>query len=129
MTAPTIYTWGYSGRSITELIALRDRLGALVVDTRYVPRSRRPEYNRRRLEAALGADYVWLREFGNLNYKGGPHDPVRLNEPEQGLLRLRPLITPARPPLLICQCPTTFCHRVDVAAFIADKTGAAVEHL
>lgn len=124
----TIYTWGYGGHSLEDLQQLRARLGAVVIDTRYSPRSRRPEFNRRRLEAALGADYVWMPEFGNLNYKGALTDAVVLNDPTAGLQRLR-TVAAGRPPLLICQCPTRSCHRTDVADFIAAATGWTIDHL
>src|SRR4051812_48588450 len=41
-----IYTWGYRGRTLTELRELRERLGAVIVDVRLVPFQRNGAFNR-----------------------------------------------------------------------------------
>jgi hypothetical protein len=111
----TVYTWGYHGEIVETLEALRAGLNALIVDTRYVPSSRDARWRRPSLEKRFGPDYIWIKAFGNRNYKGGWTDPVILHDPEHGLQVLEPLVRPERPPLLLCMCPTPYCHRTDVA--------------
>ena len=67
--ASVLYTIGYQGRSLDELIAM---LGAakidLVIDVRALPLSRRRGFSKTPLGTALGAagiDYVHLRAAGN----------------------------------------------------------------
>jgi hypothetical protein len=56
-------------------------------------------------------------------------EAIVLVDPAAGLSRLLPLVRPDRPPLLICMCPTTFCHRTEVANYLVDHAGWKVEHL
>jgi uncharacterized protein (DUF488 family) len=67
--APPLFTIGYEGRSLDELIA--DLAGAgveLVVDVREVPRSRRRGFSKTALSQALGdagIEYRHVRALGN----------------------------------------------------------------
>lgn len=64
-----LFTIGYQGRTLPELVArLRARSVQLLVDVRQVARSRRPEFNHRRLAEALeqgGIRYQHLPELGS----------------------------------------------------------------
>lgn len=52
----TLFTVGYQGASAASLIARLQRKGVrMLLDVRERPRSRRPEFNQARLEAALAA--------------------------------------------------------------------------
>jgi uncharacterized protein (DUF488 family) len=72
----TAYGIGYSGRMVDELKRIVEELDAYLVDIRFAPYSRNPAFRKAALEAAFGARYVYLRVFGNRNYKGGPVDIV-----------------------------------------------------
>jgi Protein of unknown function, DUF488 len=121
-----VYTWGYQGDVLDTLAALRAERNALIVDVRYVPSSRDARWRQRTLERRFGVDYLWLKAFGNRNYKG---ESIILDAPELGLAMLEPFVSPDHPPLLLCMCPTTNCHRTAVAAFLAAQRGWTIEHL
>ena len=55
-----IYTLGYSGWSIEGVEAILERLDAILVDVRMVPRSRVPVWNSGNLARRLGTRYLWL---------------------------------------------------------------------
>src|SRR5262249_1390146 len=74
------------------------------------PRSRRAEWNRARLEVALGPPYRCLGEWlGNRNYlKGGDFDIAAM---VPGLRKLAGLLC-SGPVVLLCVCPDPErCHR------------------
>ena len=66
-----IYTIGYSGRTIEELKAITDSHNGGILDIRYSPRSRRPEWSKKRLTALYGNLYLHLWEWGNELYNQG----------------------------------------------------------
>lgn len=122
-----IFTFGYSGRSLSELKWLSERLGATVVDTRYSRLTRQVDFSAKRLEAALSEHYVHIPEFGNVNYKSG--GPVKLANPEVGLARIASIVTLGSV-ILLCVCASReHCHREDVAELLAREFGLPVRHL
>ena len=126
MNAHMIYSYGYHGRQVAELDNLSRRLNAVVVDTRYSPRSRDPQWARSALQRVLGDRYEWMPEFGNVLYTT---DAIKLNDPEAGIDRIRPVIED-QPVVLLCMCPRwSRCHRADVAALLSERFGVAVHHL
>jgi uncharacterized protein (DUF488 family) len=66
---PTLYTIGYEGASVEDLLAtLKAAAVKRLIDIRESPYSRRPEFSREELAAALadhGIAYEHLRELGN----------------------------------------------------------------
>jgi len=116
MNKPTIYTLGYGKKPLAEIRALAEQLNALVVDVRYSPRSRKPEYNKSGFERVLNESYVHVPELGNLNYKNG--GPIEIADYEEGVMRAV-TFAEARGKsaiILMCVCwnPVT-CHRTTVA--------------
>ena len=100
----TIYTLGYSGWKIEDVEAVLDRLDAILVDVRMVPRTRwQPQWNAAVLRAQLGDRYVWLREFGNRNYKG-TFEQIDIADFPTGEQRLRDLTVPGKAVVLLCGC-------------------------
>ena len=66
-----LLTIGYQGRSLPDLVArLRARDVRLLVDVREVARSRRPEFNQRRLAAALDEAGIAYRHSPELGSPG-----------------------------------------------------------
>lgn len=126
---PTIYTLGYTGWKIDDVAATLDRLDAVLVDVRMVPRSRNPIWNSTALAKRFGERYIWLRQFGNKNYKGtfeqieivdfaaGAHRLLELFPPKPGS------IVPGKPIILFCGCKdVSQCHRKVLAAHLAAGT-------
>jgi uncharacterized protein (DUF488 family) len=100
----TIYTLGYSGRKIEDVEAVLGRLNAILVDVRMVPRSRwAPLWNAAALHDRLGDRYVWLKEFGNRNYKG-TFEQIEIADFPTGEKRLREIAAPGKAVVLMCGC-------------------------
>ena len=83
---PTIYTWGCSKRAADDLErVIYDRDIDHIIDVRARPRSRRPAWNKAKLEEKFGAAYIWAQCFGN----PGKHPPddweygLSFTEPEE----------------------------------------------
>jgi uncharacterized protein (DUF488 family) len=73
-----LFTIGYEGRDPAELVAILAGAGITrVIDVRALPLSRRPGFSKTPLQdalAAVGIDYVHLREAGNPHRKSD--DPL-----------------------------------------------------
>jgi len=121
-----IYTIGYSGWKPEQLAAKVADLGALLVDVRFSPRSRAPQWTKKSLCELVGAEnYLHCKDLGNENYKSG--GPIKLHNPDAALDALRDV---QRPLILLCGCKDhTVCHRADAAAVLALAFGASVTHL
>jgi hypothetical protein len=103
----TICTLGYSGWKIEDVEAVLDRLDAILVDVRMVPRTRwAPLWNSSALHVRLGDRYAWLREFGNRNYKG-TFEQIEIADFPAGEKRLRELLAKdatGKAVVLLCGC-------------------------
>ena len=126
----TIYTLGYSGWKIEDVEAALERFAAIVVDVRMVPRTRwQPQWNATVLRVRLGDRYVWLREFGNRNYKG-TFQQIEIADFPAGEKRLRKITAPGKAVVLLCGCrDVNVCHRKVVAEMLAATWEADVVHL
>jgi uncharacterized protein (DUF488 family) len=129
----TIYTIGYSGWKIEDVETVLERLDAILVDVRMVPRTRwTPLWNGSVLHDRLGDRYVWLREFGNKNYKG-TFEQIKIVDFPAGEQRLRELLAKdasGKAVVLMCGCrDVNVCHRKIVAEMLAQAWGAEVVHL
>jgi uncharacterized protein (DUF488 family) len=129
----TIYTLGYSGWKIEDVEAALERLDAVLVDVRMVPRSRwAPLWNGAVLHNRLGDRYVWLREFGNRNYKG-TFAEIEIADLPTGEKRLREFLAKdatGKAVVLMCACrDINVCHRKVLAEWLAQAWKADVVHL
>jgi uncharacterized protein (DUF488 family) len=137
----TIYTLGYSGWKIEDAQAVLERLNAILVDVRMIPRTRwTPLWNGSALHERLGdasADsaqgrYVWLKQFGNVNYKG-TFEQIEIADFPAGEKRLRELLArdaTGKAVVLMCGCrDVNVCHRKVLAQRLAELWGADVIHL
>ena len=107
---PKVYTFGYGGRSVDELLELAEQLDAVIFDVRYSPRSRAPQWNRSHLQAVFGESYRHLRDFGNVNYRGGP---IQIVDYEAGKAAIEAC---NRNVILMCVCKDVHtCHRTFLA--------------
>ncbi len=126
----TIYTLGYSGWRIEDVEAVLDRLDAILVDVRMVPRTRwAPAWNSAVLAGRLGERYTWLRAFGNVNYKG-TFEQIKIADFDAGEIRLREITATGKAVVLLCGCrDVNVCHRKVLAERLAQAWGTEVEHL
>jgi uncharacterized protein (DUF488 family) len=126
----TIYTLGYSGWKIEDVEAVLGRLDAILIDVRMIPRSRwAAAWNSAVLAKRLGERYVWLREFGNRNYKG-TFEQIEIADFPTGETRLRELAATGKAIVLLCGCrDVNVCHRKVLADWLAQAWQADVVHL
>lgn len=127
-----LYTIGYEGRSVDELIA--ELVGAgvdRVIDIRALPLSRRRGFSKTPLRDALaeaGIDYVHLKEAGN-PYRELRDDPERclalyrahLDESPQVVAHVMEAAAGHRAALLCLEREPDGCHRSIVAAALARR--------
>ena len=122
-----IYTLGYSGWRIEDIEAEIDRLDAILADVRMVPRSRVPQWNGATFARRLGDRYVWLREFGNQDYKGST---IQIVDLAGGEAKLKTFDSRFKAVILLCGCrDVAVCHRKVVAEWLAQRWGGDVVHL
>ena len=123
----TLYTLGYTGTQPEQIQKFAQDLGALVVDTRYSPRSRAVQWTRLRLTGLLGRHYRHMPSLGNINYKGD--GPILINKPEEGVPQVAQLLE-TQPVILLCVCKEHHtCHRSVVADLVKEACGCEVTHL
>jgi uncharacterized protein (DUF488 family) len=112
-----LYTYGYLCGDRTRVDALI-AAGAILVDIRLVPRSRKPGFNASQLAARYGDAYEHCEALGNRNYKGGP---IRLVDETRGIAFVLARLM-GQPVILMCGCrDAATCHRT----YIAKKLVAA----
>ena len=118
----TVYTLGYSKRTPAEVEKMLDRLGAVLFDIRFSPRSRNPAWSKKNLTALLDERYQHVKPFGNKNFKGGPIELLNFNE------GLDIINSSERPVILMCVCEDyNRCHRKTVAEMLAEHGYVSVE--
>jgi hypothetical protein len=114
----TAYLAGYTGRPTRtpeQLRQLAINLNAVVVDSRYSPRSRVAHWNMDALWALLSERYVWCKDFGNPTFREGR---ITLRDPGYGLDSL--LSLPSDNFIILCACADgQTCHRKQVGEYLA----------
>lgn len=123
-----VYTLGYSGSAHEDLQAFMGATGAMLVDIRFSPRSRRPDWDGDALRLLVGQEnYMHLQALGNRNYTNG--GPVALDNVRAGVEALRPILE-RRSVILLCACSRLQqCHRWNAAIHVGSVLGAEIEHL
>jgi uncharacterized protein (DUF488 family) len=146
MTAAKICTIGYEGASVEDLIATLKGAGVTrIVDIRSSPYSRRPEFNKEELCAALaayGIAYTHIRELGNPPAgreaaRAGHMAAYReilaahLDGPdgERGIQQALALAAQESICLLCLEKSASHCHRSMVSARLSSISGRETEHL
>lgn len=146
MSLPAIYTIGYEGASIEGLISALQSAGiSRVLDIRESPFSRRPEFSRDELSAALGdfgIAYEHIRELGNppagREAASAGHKAVyreilfaHLDGPEgrKGLDRALAHAARERVCLLCFERSPSHCHRAMVVQRMEARSGQEIVHL
>lgn len=125
---PTIYTIGYSGSTPQDIHKFVEELDAILVDIRYSPKSRQPQWNSGALYSTFPRGrYTWARSLGNRNYNND--GPIQLDDPDLGLALVRAL-TRSLSVILMCGCrDVRRCHRKVAAEYLAGELGFDVVHL
>lgn len=124
----TLFTIGYTGRTLDELAAIVQSHNATLVDTRFSPYSRVPHWNGGALRQQFGDRYVWMgKTLGNVNYKNG--GDIKLAAPDKAVAPIAALLA-KQPVILMCACvDIDSCHRADVAEYLEDKLDCDTVHL
>ena len=122
----TIYPVGYgmdgAGSYIDQLMAHPQML---LIDTRFSPKSRRPEWREGVLREKYGARYRTAGAYlGNVNFQGGP---IQIADLEEGLRGLRLYLSEGHDLILLCQCPIyASCHRKVLVDQLVERTSVEV---
>lgn len=105
-----VYTTGYGDKKVGAIASLAKRYDAIVLDIRYSPRSRNPDWSKKRMKERMGERYIHVREFGNANYRGGA---IRIVDYDAGKAIIEQSDKPA---ILVCVCKDAkICHRTTIA--------------
>jgi uncharacterized protein (DUF488 family) len=126
----TLYTIGYTSRSIDELAGLAKANQAGIIDIRFQAWSRHPKWRKADLAKSLahrGVEYSHIRELGNIHYDRP--GPIEIAKPDLGCQMLWEALQD-HSQIILCACPDfESCHRKTVADLMARKFGVDVVHL
>lgn len=113
-TVTQLYSAGYEGMDHATFIATVQARDFMVMDVRFTPSSRNPDWSRSRLSKALGERYVHVPELGNRNYRGDMGSGIIIANADVGLARLA-LELSRKSVVLLCVCSNwKTCHRTEV---------------
>ena len=146
MTLPDIFTIGYEGAAIEDLIATLRAAGVTrLVDIRHSPYSQRQEFSKDELAAALagyGIAYEHIRELGNppagreaarAGHMAAYREIFAAHlDSAEGRVGLNSLLTRAagEPVCMLCfERSASHCHRSMVAGRLETLSGHAIVHL
>lgn len=104
------FGYGATG-SMAYLASLMQTPSTLLIDTRYSPNARRPEWRKGALERKYGERYRWTgAHLGNVNYNND--GPIALANPVRGVHQLCRYLQEGYDLVLLCWCPEyEQCHR------------------
>ncbi len=141
-----LFTIGYEGSRLVDVVAaLSDAGVTTLVDVREAPWSRRPEFAKRALGAAMAAAGIGYRHMKALGTPKAGRDAARAGDiatfhaifgaqlateaAQSQLGEVAALVATERPCLMCYERDPERCHRSIVAARLAETTGLAVRHL
>lgn len=123
----TLYTLGYTGTKPEHILIKAQQLGAMVVDCRFSPRSRAPQWTRKQLSELLGQNYRHIPALGNVNYKGD--GPIVISNPAFRVPQVE-LYLKSQSVILLCVCKEfCTCHRAVVANLVKEACGCEIMHI
>ena len=113
----TLYTFGYQVvKTAAQIKALAEKCDAVVVDTRFSPRSWSREFKQATLKEVLGERYKYAASLGNKNYKS--ESEIVLVDEKHGCNYVISLLS-YHNVILLCGCKDhTKCHRTYIAELI-----------
>jgi uncharacterized protein (DUF488 family) len=114
-----LYDLGYLEiKKLEKLVNLVGVLDAVLVDVRFSPNSRNPQWRQAALKKALGDRYIHVKALGNKNHKGGPIEFLDL----QGGMDTLAHLTQNQKVIIMCACSNrAICHRVKIAETFEEK--------
>ena len=116
---PKIYGLGYTGRTPEQIRKIAEEKNAVVLDIRFSPRSRNPQFAGSNIAASLVGRYQHVRDLGNRNYKGGPIDIVDF---EEGRKIIDQIGETGQNVILMCMCKKpSVCHRTIVMSMLRQE--------
>ena len=127
-----VYSWGYKGKKLSDLLALLDERDAILIDCRFKPWTRYAGFHQGTLRKRLGDCYHWIRGFGNLNWNKDMTAPVLIADLEGGWQQLQEIMElhPGKNLILMCTCRVgEDCHRHEVAEWLLANHDLEYEHL
>ena len=118
-----LYTFGYRGRSFSDLSDHVVRGEHLVADIRFSPKSPwSPFWSRKNLKERFGSSYEHIRDLGNIQYR--THGVIEIADIKRGCERLEFFLNLGITPILLCACEEyDHCHRKVVAEYVCNKLG------
>jgi len=120
-TSGQLYTLGYSGWKLDALVTKVQDLDAALMDIRYSPNSRQPQWRMRELAAFFGARYVHVPALGNINYRGGA---MKISDYAAGRRIAQRYLAEGHNVVLLCVCAQVAqCHRLYVATRLEEDLG------
>jgi hypothetical protein len=124
----TLYDCGYQEiKKLDKLVSLVDALDATLVDIRYSPNSRDPQWRQRALKEKLGFRYFHCRDLGNAVYKQG--GSIEFVDLPRGIATLARLLQ-AKNVIVLCACwNRETCHRAKIAEAFERVYGQKSIHL
>lgn len=126
----TLYTIGYTGRSLDDLAEFATLHRAGIVDVRFSAWSRDPKWRKESLQKSMeyrGVEYVHIRELGNIHIDS-PR-PIEIADPNGGCMDLYVLLERS-PQIILCACADPDrCHRSVVAQMMQERYGVEFTHL
>jgi hypothetical protein len=110
----TLYDCGYQEiKKLDKLVGLVGALDAILVDVRYSPNSRDPQWRQRALKEKLGFRYFHCRDLGNAIYKQG--GSIEFVDLPRGIATLARFLQ-EKNVIILCACwNRENCHRVKIA--------------
>lgn len=128
---PRIYTVGYGNRKLQDFIATLKRFEVeQLMDVRFFPTSKWPEYKKENLELELsknGITYLHLKELGGFRKKGyATH--MKTKEFKIGMERLLKLAENKTTAIMCVERSPTACHRRFIAKKL-EELGWEVVHI
>ncbi len=130
MEHAAIYTFGYARYWPGDLAPVAKRLGAVIIDIRLNPRSRKPGWTDLELRQKFGIlGYQCLRAWGNKEHDQGG---MAILDIEYGWEKLQEIVSgpDARPVILLCGCTdVNKCHRGYIADWLERTHGVKCEEL
>ena len=109
-----VYLTGYTGKKPADLKAMVERMNARLIDIRYSPNSRVPQWRQPALVELLGDAYYHIISFGNVAYKEKRIQIYNFDAGESWLF-WHFQDHPEQPVILMCACKdATTCHRTEV---------------
>lgn len=111
-----VYLTGYLLHTPDDIARWARETGGTVIDIRWQPNSRKPEWRQPALKAMLGTAYRWIASFGNPRHKDGV---LEVCDMEVGIWTLQRALGPY---LLMCACrDPEKCHRSLIRAALEER--------